>query len=491
MNSARKAVAAMGNCRSQIANCRLQIADCKLLVSRRFSLLPFAFCILQFAICNFQFAISLASAADGPPSPRDAGSPSSQRPAGATGAAPAPSGNALRQLLSTIPLPPDPEGAPPPTGNPMKIQLSGGVRADRVEIKESDGLISLKVREEPLNRVLMLLGQTKRLNIVCTDGVNTPVSVTLDKVPLDTALNSIVAVAGCSWTRQNGIIYVTNMTTTAKLAADVQGRQMKVFRLDFASATDMDMAIKGMLSPVGKSFVTASKSTDNRKTQELVVVEDLPGYLQVIEQYVRQVDRPPRQVLIEAHVLSVDLQRDNKCGINFQALIDQLGPLGGLQVTGFADPKAAQAFFFSMNETHMKALVEALATQTNAKTLASPKVLVLNGQEAKIQIGDQLGFRVTTTTETSTLNNVSFLNVGVILKVTPAHHRRGAGADVRASRGVHGRNQSAHPEPRLAHHDGREQRHAPRRPRNGHRRLDPGERHGDPAEDSRSSATCG
>jgi hypothetical protein len=88
-------------------------------------------------------------------------------------------------------------------------------------------------------------------------------------------------------------------------------------------------------------------------------------------------------------------------------------------VTGFADPKAAQAFFFSMNEKHMNVLVEALTTQTNAKTLASPKVLVLNGQEAKIQIGDQLGFRVTTTTETSTLNNVSFLDVGVILRVTP------------------------------------------------------------------------
>jgi type II secretory pathway component GspD/PulD (secretin) len=46
-------------------------------------------------------------------------------------------------------------------------------------------------------------------------------------------------------------------------------------------------------------------------------------------------------------------------------------------------------------------------------------VLVINGQEAKIQIGQQLGFRVTTTTETSTLQNVNFLDVGVILKVTP------------------------------------------------------------------------
>jgi hypothetical protein len=88
-------------------------------------------------------------------------------------------------------------------------------------------------------------------------------------------------------------------------------------------------------------------------------------------------------------------------------------------VTGFADPKAAQAFFFSVDRGDLKLLLEALATQTAAKTLASPKVLVINGQEAKIQIGQQLGFRVTTTTETSTLQNVNFLDVGVILKVTP------------------------------------------------------------------------
>ena len=381
------------------------------------------FCPLHFAFCILP--LFPAGAAKFPPAANGPNAPPSQRStdpsAAAPASAPAGTANVLTRLLTKVPPPPAPEGpaAAPPPGNPMKIPLANGVRADRVEIQVTDGLISLKVREEPLNRVLMLLGQTKRLNIVCADSVNTPVSVTLERVPLDEALTSIVSVAGCSWTRQNGIIYVTNVAAAAKVSAEVQGRQMRVFRLDFASAADMDLAVKGMLSPVGKSFVTAAESTDNRKTQELVVVEDLPSYLRGIEQYVHQVNQPPRQVLIEAHILSVDLQHDNQLGINFQALIDQLGPLGGIQATGFADPTAAQAFFFTMNETHMKVLVQALTTQSNAKTLASPKVLVLNGQEAKIQIGDQLGFRVTTTTETSTLNNVSFLDVGVILKVTP------------------------------------------------------------------------
>jgi hypothetical protein len=63
--------------------------------------------------------------------------------------------------------------------------------------------------------------------------------------------------------------------------------------------------------------------------------------------------------------------------------------------------------------------VECLQTTTDAKTLASPRLLVVNGQEAKIQIGEQLGYRVTTTTETSTMESVDFLDLGVVLTVTP------------------------------------------------------------------------
>ena len=45
--------------------------------------------------------------------------------------------------------------------------------------------------------------------------------------------------------------------------------------------------------------------------QEQLVVEDLPEYLQRISDYLSQADVPPRQVLIEAHVLQVTLKESN------------------------------------------------------------------------------------------------------------------------------------------------------------------------------------
>src|SRR5690606_7175650 len=75
--------------------------------------------------------------------------------------------------------------------------------------------------------------------------------------------------------------------------------------------------------------------------------------------------------------------------------------------------------FLRIEGSHLNALIEAVKSTTDAKTLASPKVAVLNGQQAKIQIGGKLGYLVTTTTQTSTMQNVNFLETGVILSVTP------------------------------------------------------------------------
>lgn len=315
-------------------------------------------------------------------------------------------------------------GKPPSAGGRVRIPVGSPQDGEAVRIQESGGLISLTVRDAPLNRVLMLLGQQLRLNIVCPNTVSTPISVSLERVPLADAMTSICSIAGCSWAQSNGIVHVTSVASSSKMPAEVQGRQLRVFRLDYASAADMEAAVKGMLSPVGSSFVTRAAPTDNRKTEEVVVVQDLPSYVQGIEDYVRQVDRAPRQVMIETHVLEVKLSADCNWGVNFSYLFGR-SHLVKFQAKGFADATAPQAFFFSFDGTDLDALVQALRTQTQARSLASPKVLVLNGQEARIQIGKRSGFLVTTTTETSTMQSVSFLDTGVVLRVVPRVTRDG------------------------------------------------------------------
>jgi hypothetical protein len=71
------------------------------------------------------------------------------------------------------------------------------------------------------------------------------------------------------------------------------------------------------------------------------------------------------------------------------------------------------------------AVIELIQKTTDAKTLGSPKVLVLNEQEARIQVGETIYFAQTTTTQTSTQQGAGSVETGVILRIRPRITRDG------------------------------------------------------------------
>ena len=333
----------------------------------------------------------------------------------------------LKRLLPEGSLPQiDGESVPPPppnaeTSRQFTLPLAPLAGDPQLQLQPSTAkeLVTLTARNTPLNIVLEAIAQQHGLNIVMSEQVGIPISVNLADVPLEDALYSILTVNGFTWHKHRNILAITPIVGATQLSPLVQGRELRVFSLNFSSAAEIDRVVKGLLSPVGQSFIAETDSADKRKTREQLIVEDLPEYLERIESLVAQSDAPPRQVLVEAHILQVDLSGKLTHGVNFEQLSRIANGEVTLETVGLADATASPAFFLRVNGTDLTALVEALKTTTDAKTLASPKVMVLNGQEARIQIGEQLGFFVTTTTQTSTLQDVQFLDVGVVLSVTP------------------------------------------------------------------------
>jgi len=124
--------------------------------------------------------------------------------------------------------------------------------------------------------------------------------------------------------------------------------------------------------------------------------------------------------MIEAHVLQITLGDELEHGVNYKHAIDMLGSSGvELELSGFADDTASPAVFARIAGKKIDGLLQFLKTTTNAKTLASPRVMVINGQKAHIQVGEQIPYKVLTITETAAVETVEFLDVGVILEVTP------------------------------------------------------------------------
>jgi type IV pilus assembly protein PilQ len=152
---------------------------------------------------------------------------------------------------------------------------------------------------------------------------------------------------------------------------------------------------------------------------------------------VKEIDKRPPQVSIEAMILSVQLDDQTKFGINFQALRNQqhlrLGvgnprqaPLGGGGQTDATTGAPLGAFDFAsggMNfaflDGSLGAFLNFLETIGDTNVIATPRIMCLNKQRAEIQIGQQLGYVTTTLTSTATAQTINFLDTGAQLRLRP------------------------------------------------------------------------
>ncbi len=314
----------------------------------------------------------------------------------------------------------------PPAGQNVLVPLDGAQPVENAQVNDDhDGLISLMVRQGSLRQVVSMIAQTQQLNIVFAGGEDPLVTATFEKQPWDTVLDALLSASGCTWTTSGDVIYVSTLEVADFMPPDAGGQQVMVFELDFATATDVDQTIKGLLSQAGDSWITVGDGENNRRTREIVTVRDFPAYLARITQYVEQADQPPRQVFIEAHILQIELADDCRSGINFKNIISLSGADVTMQSIGFANTAATSGFLIGADGVGLDGLIELLQRTTDAKTLASPELHVVSGQSSKLQIGDQLPYPTTVTTQTATVGGAAFLDVGVMLEVTPRVTRDG------------------------------------------------------------------
>lgn len=135
----------------------------------------------------------------------------------------------------------------------------------------------------------------------------------------------------------------------------------------------------------------------------------------------RQLDRRPLEVLIEVTIADVQLTDQLQYGIRWYFQTDSghhaLRQLDG--VLGATPSDSGLSYAFSV--TNASAVIDLLSDITDIKVISAPQLMVLNNQEAQLQVGDQVPFQTTTSSDNAGNPTGSFtlLDTGVILKVTP------------------------------------------------------------------------
>ena len=145
-------------------------------------------------------------------------------------------------------------------------------------------------------------------------------------------------------------------------------------------------------------------------------------------------DEQVRQVRIEAEILRVNVSLIQELGIRWQAVLQEMTDLGELNkidvearfpaVLG-TDAAQGRLTIGNIPDDDYTAVLQAIATDNDTEVIASPRILVRDGQEALFSSARDEPYTVVTVdgnTQT-TLEDVRFLNVGVSLAVAPRIHR--------------------------------------------------------------------
>ena len=408
-----------------------------------------------------------------------------------------------------------PAQSPPPVGRlrgatKTSPRAAGATRPQEIQF-DPQGMITLHTDELDVRQLLELMSRQSGLNILVSPKVSGNITANFEKILPDELLKSVLKLANLVEKVEGNVHFIYSKEelrdqTETKMKEKIV---TKVYRLNYIRADEMMVMITPFLSldvgrkrfsttanyPFGVSEASTLSSgglaaggggaagggmaaggaapggagTIQRGTQppsgglslsgqDVLVIQDYESNLKIIDQIIQKIDVAPIQVLIEAVIIQVELDKDTQLGVNF-AVVDKLGQQLGTIGSGYAinsnagfnpaqvitaagkiaagaatgaaatagaavdpngfasDTNGIKYGFISNNVT---GFVRAIETLGSTKVLASPRILVLNKQRAEIQLGSRLGFRaITTQNIVGTTQGVQFLNTGTLLRLRP------------------------------------------------------------------------
>jgi type IV pilus assembly protein PilQ len=295
--------------------------------------------------------------------------------------------------------------------------------------------ISLNLVDTDVKQIFRLFHEISGLNFVLDPAVEGKVTIVLDNVPWDQALDIILKNNGLDKQFENNVIRIA---PTAKLASEAaQRKQLKEAKdlevepititrtLSYAKAEDVEKVIRegGILSTRGKVMV-------DKRTNALII-SDIPKKLQPLDQLISTLDSETPQVMIEARIVETSKSFSQDLGIKwgFNAIADASKGTGtglvfpanasakyGLNLPG-AGTASTLAFSFGniLDSFTLDIALSDLETEGRGRILSSPKIATQNNERAEIEQGVRIPVVTTTATEIS----VQFVSASLRLAVTP------------------------------------------------------------------------
>ncbi|MGH7176854.1 MAG: secretin N-terminal domain-containing protein [Tepidisphaeraceae bacterium] len=330
-----------------------------------------------------------------------------------------------------------------------------------------DGTFSLNItKDADLVETLRVIAFQAQKSVLPSKDVRGALpALDLYNVTVREALDAILRVNNYCYKEEGNFIYVYTAKEMAEIEKASRVVNTEVFRVYYTPAANAANMIKPVLSADAQvSLTTAAISGldsgtkdvggNSHATDDVIVVTDYPENLEKVRQILKEVDHRPQQILVEATILRASLTEDNALGVDFTVIggVDfstltgvGTGPTDAItgailnnptsgsegssaQVvndgyagaqTGFAKTVPPGGLRVGIVQDNIAIFLTALEQVSDTVVLANPKVLALNKQKGEVIVGRKDGYLTTTTTDTSTVQTVDFLDTGTRLIFRP------------------------------------------------------------------------
>ncbi len=317
--------------------------------------------------------------------------------------------------------------------------------------------ISLDFQDADIRNILRLLADVSGLNIVISDDVKGKITIKLLNVPWDQALELILKTNGLGQIKEGNIIRIATLSNITKQQdeeakakdSSIKAEDLvtKIIYINYAKAKDL-------VEPIKKALSVRGEITIDDRTNTLIV-KDIQQKTEEVSNLIKTLDTPTPQVLIEARIVQATTDFAKNLGIQWGGMYGTTGtdafltgygstgtvapliftPSGFIGSTGViseqpefavnlpaATPLGAIGFTFGKltgDALQLDLRLSAGESKGLTKIISTPKIAVLNNQEAKIEQGESIPYATTSLQGTQTTFVEANLGLNVTPQVTP------------------------------------------------------------------------
>lgn len=270
--------------------------------------------------------------------------------------------------------------------------------------------IVIEYIEADIQNVLRTLASKAGINMILGDEVAGKVTVHLENVSYEDAMQLIVESKGYAYVKDKKIVKVKS-----KESLEAEPVEISVRTLNYAKADDVKKSIDPVLTRQGKIQVDVRSNT--------LIISDAPSNLAKIMPIIDLLDTQTPQVMIEAKFVETTKNPKKDLGINWsQTLLHHELSAGDFSLTKdlSGGPWIPSTVLLDAGEARV--VFSYLNSDTDTELLANPRIVTTDNGKAKISISTQYPipqFSFSEQTGSFQVQGFEYKDIGIILNVTP------------------------------------------------------------------------